>query len=202
MKHHTSNISIIVILLFSVLSWACNPSQSEQQDDTDLENAAADESVENVPDDKANRPSPFQEISGTIDDVNVMITFSSPGVKGRKVFGGLEPYGEVWRTGANEATTFEVDKDVMIEGQNLPSGKYSLFTIPKEEGAWTVIFNKVWDQWGAYEYNEQEDALRVEVVPEEIGETVERLSFEIVPSGQVKFQWANISLSIDVTSEG
>ena len=81
------------------------------------------------------------------------------------IWGDLVPYGKVWRTGANEATTFETDKDIMIKEQKLPAGKYALFTIPGET-EWTWIFNSVWDQWGAYKYDESKDVLRVKSTPE------------------------------------
>src|SRR5271156_4324063 len=81
-------------------------------------------------DDKSKRPSPPAKAEGTIDGAKVVIDYSTPSAKGRKMLGDKEPYGKVWRTGANEATTFEVDKNVKIEGKDLPAGKYALFTIP------------------------------------------------------------------------
>lgn len=155
----------------------------------------------NAQDDKASRPSPPDEVSATVDGTDITINYSRPSVKGREIFGGLEPYGKVWRTGANEATTFEVSNDVEIEGETLPAGKYALFTIPTE-GDWTVIFNKTPDQWGAYNYDEAQDALRVEVAPEDTPETVEMLTFDIGDDGQVTMMWADKSVSFDVSSAG
>ena len=109
-------------------------------------------------------------------DVDVTITYSRPGVKGRKIWGALVPYGlepgnkysdnkpYPWRAGANENTTIEVSKDVLIDGKALPAGKYSLHMIPSEK-EWVVIFNKKNDAWGSYKYNEAEDALRITVTP-------------------------------------
>ncbi|MEJ0056156.1 MAG: DUF2911 domain-containing protein [Bacteroidota bacterium] len=97
--------------------------------------------------DKAARPSPPAQVSKKTSNATVTINYGQPSVKGRKIFGSLEPYGKVWRAGANEATTFEVDKDVKIEGQSLPAGKYGFFAIPDEK-EWTIIFNKVPNQWG------------------------------------------------------
>ncbi len=122
-------------------------------------------------------------------------------MKGRTIFGELEPYGKVWRTGANEATTIEVSTDVEIEGEPLPAGKYALFTIPTEDD-WTVVFNKTPEQWGAYDYDEAEDALRVEVTPEETDEPTEQLTFEIGDDGQVTMMWANAAVSFNVASAG
>ena len=155
----------------------------------------------NAQDDKSNRPSPPAEASGTVDGTDITINYSRPSVKGRTVFGELEPYDKVWRTGANEATTFEVSTDVEIEGKPLPAGKYALFTIPTED-EWTIIFNKTAEQWGAFKYDEAQDALRVEVTPEETDELTEQLTFEIGDDGQVTMMWANTAVSFDVASAG
>ncbi|MFB6098104.1 MAG: DUF2911 domain-containing protein [Salinibacter sp.] len=112
---------------------------------------------------KKPRVSPNAAVSQTIGTTEVRITYGRPHVKGRTIFGGLVPYGEVWRTGANEATTFSVSSDVMIEGQPLSKGTYSLYTIPGKK-QWTIIFNKVANQWGT-EYDSSKDALRVKVTP-------------------------------------
>ena len=109
------------------------------------------------------RVSPNAAVSQTIGTTEVRITYGRPQVKGREIFGGLVSYDEVWRTGANEATTFSVSSDVTIEGEPLSAGTYSLYTIPGPE-AWTIIFNNVADQWGT-NYDDSEDALRVEVTP-------------------------------------
>jgi tetratricopeptide (TPR) repeat protein len=114
------------------------------------------------------RISPMATVSQVVGLAKVEITYSRPYVKGREVFGGLEPWGKVWRTGANEATTFALTDDAEIEGKSLPAGTYSLFTIPSEEGKWTVIFNKEANQWGAFQYDKEKDALRVEVAPETV----------------------------------
>jgi Protein of unknown function (DUF2911). len=110
------------------------------------------------------RVSPNAAVSQTIGTTEVRITYGRPQVKGREIFGGLVSYDEVWRTGANEATTFSVSSDVTVQGEPLSAGTYSLYTIPGPE-AWTIIFNNVADQWGT-NYDDSEDALRVEVTPE------------------------------------
>lgn len=117
------------------------------------------------------------EISQNVGDTKIEIIYNRPNVKGRSVWGGLVPYDEVWRTGANEATTFEVSNDVMINGQKLPKGKYSLHTIPTK-GDWTIIFNKTWNQWGSFNYDAKEDALRVTAKPM-TGDNMETMSFDI-----------------------
>ena len=83
-------------------------------------------------DDKSKRPSPPKTATGEVGDLKIAIDYGAPSVKGRKIFGEKEPYGKVWRTGANEATTFSVNKDVTINGNSLPAGKYALFTIPEK----------------------------------------------------------------------
>ena len=109
------------------------------------------------------RPSPNATVSQVAGFTNVAMTYSSPGVKGRQIWGALVPYGKVWRSGANEATSIELSTDVTVEGKPLAAGKYALFTIPGPE-RWTVIFNKT-QQWGAFDYKEADDALRVEATP-------------------------------------
>jgi hypothetical protein len=94
----------------------------------------------------------------------ITLTYSRPNVKGRKIFGGLQPYGEVWRTGANSATSIEFSENVIIEGNKVPAGKYGLFTIPGKD-EWTIILNKTWKQWGAYSYKQSDDFLRFTVKP-------------------------------------
>lgn len=110
------------------------------------------------------RASQRQAISQTVGDTQISIVYHRPNVNEREIWGKLVPYGEVWRTGANEATIFEVSNDVMINGQKLPKGKYSLHTIP-EKDQWTIIFNKTWDQWGSFNYKADDDQLRVTVKP-------------------------------------
>lgn len=110
------------------------------------------------------RVSPNAGVSQTIGVTEVSIRYGRPAVKGRAVWGELVPYGEVWRTGANEATTISFSNDVLIEGKKLAAGTYALFTIPGPD-TWTIIFNKTAKQWGAFRYDAAQDALRVDVKP-------------------------------------
>ena len=111
------------------------------------------------------RPSPNASVSQTIGVTEVTLSYSRPGAKGRKVWGELVPYGQLWRTGANEATTISVSKDVLIEGQKLAAGTYALFTLPTEN-EWTVVFNKNAKLWGTRDYDAAQDALRIKVKPQ------------------------------------
>jgi len=121
--------------------------------------------------------SPKASVSQTIGFTEITINYCRPGVKERKVWGDLVPYDKVWRTGANEATTIKFSTDVFIQGNKVGSGKYSLFTIPSEN-EWTIILNKVANQWGAFLYNEKEDVLRFKIKPSK-SEFNERLQFTI-----------------------
>ncbi|HET9487715.1 MAG TPA: DUF2911 domain-containing protein [Chryseosolibacter sp.] len=111
--------------------------------------------------------SPEEEVVFTQDDLTINVFYNRPSKKGREIFGGLVPYDQVWRTGANEATTFETNKDLLIEGQTLKAGKYSLWTIPRET-TWTIIFNSEHGQWGLNSQGEPNrnpdlDVLKVDV---------------------------------------
>jgi hypothetical protein len=106
------------------------------------------------------RESQRQEIAQTVGDTKISLIYHRPNVKGRKIWDGLVPYGKVWRAGANEATLFEFSKDVTINGKPLPAGKYSFHIIPAAS-EWTLIFNKDAGQWGSFQYNEKDDAVRV-----------------------------------------
>ncbi len=97
--------------------------------------------------DKSKRPSPPATATGKIGEATITIDYSSPSVKGRKIFGGLLPYGKLWRAGANEATLFQTDKAIKVAGKTLPAGKYSFFATPGEK-KWTVFFNSETGQWG------------------------------------------------------
>jgi len=122
------------------------------------------------------RPSPKASVMQTIGLTDVTVTYSRPGVKGRVIWGGLVPYGEPWRTGANEATSFVCSEDITIEGQKLAAGSYSLLTIPGKD-EWTVAFNSEKDLWGAYKYEPAKDVLRVQVRPRSAPTAVEWMEF-------------------------
>ncbi|MDX1638240.1 MAG: DUF2911 domain-containing protein [Balneolaceae bacterium] len=159
-------------------------------------------SHQSVAQDRANeaRVSPNASVSQSIGTTNVTILYGRPSVKGRNVFGGLEPYGEVWRTGANEATTITFSDDVLIEGEKLEAGTYGLFTVPGKED-WVVIFNNVPNQWGAFDYDSSEDALRVRVEPEQ-GRPMEQLMFYFedvtTSSGTAVMHWSEVKVPFTI----
>jgi hypothetical protein len=150
--------------------------------------------------DKSKRVSqPAQASVTTADGVKITIDYSAPLVKGREIWGPLVEFDKVWRTGANEATTIEFSKDVMIEGKKLPAGKYALFTIiPKEGSDVTIIINKESNQWGAFKYKESEDAMRFKVKSTKVATVQEALKFDVNKSGKVDFAWEKLRFSFNV----
>jgi hypothetical protein len=147
------------------------------------------------------RVSQSAAISQTVGTTKIDISYSRPGVKGRAIWGGLVPYNEVWRTGANEATSITFFDPVSVNGTMLPAGKYSLATIPTAE-EWTVIFSKQQDLWGMYEYKPEMDALRIKVKPQaaELTEWM-TISFPSVApdSAEVAIAWEKVRVAFTVT---
>ena len=142
------------------------------------------------------RTSPKAEVSGTVGGANVDIVYCRPSADKRKIMGELVPFGKVWRTGANAATTIEFDKPVKIEGKSIPAGKYALFTIPNEN-EWIIILNKDFNQQGAYNYDEGKDVLRVSVKPKKTGQHIE--TFTITPEkDKVSLKWENTEVGFKV----
>ena len=131
----------------------------------------------------------------TQSGVTITLTYGSPAIKGRTIGKTIDPYDDtLWRAGANEATTFAVNKDVMVEGKKLPAGRYALFA-KKHGSEWTFIFNKVWQTWGAYSYKENmaQDALQVKVMQAKGGSFYnERLKYVIDPQGIVYLFWGDM----------
>lgn len=146
------------------------------------------------------RISPKAEVMQTVGFTDVRIVYSRPGIRGRTIWGKLVPYDAVWRAGANEATKITFSTDVTVEGKKLKKGSYSLFAIPGKN-EWTLIFNKVADQWGAFEYNESDDALRVKVKTEK-AIWQEWLSYTINKatdtSAVIRLEWEKIKVPFKV----
>jgi hypothetical protein len=147
-------------------------------------------------DDKASRPSPPAQAIGTINGKNITIDYSRPSVKGRKIWGELVPYGQVWRAGANETTAFTLSTDAQVGGKDLPAGKYAFFVIPNEK-EWTVIFNKT-VKWGAFSYKQEEDVLRINVPAKKSPTFAEQLTYKVSPSGNVSLAWENAVIEFAV----
>jgi hypothetical protein len=172
------------------------------------------------------RPSPKATVMQRIGVTDVTITYSRPAVKGRKIWGDplpeqaatkgeatldnqnerpkgapIVPWGHVWRTGANEATMFVVTDDVLINGQKLPAGSYSLHTIPTKD-EWTIVFNGTANQWGSFNYDPAKDTLRVKAKPQWVNDSEEWLTYSIDPVGensaQVNIRWEKVSVPFTV----
>jgi hypothetical protein len=148
--------------------------------------------------DKSKRPSPPAKATvTTTKGVTISLDYSQPSVKGRTVGKEIAPFGEVWRTGANEATVFEVNKDVTIAGKTLAAGKYGLYSIP---GAteWTIIFNKKTDLWGSNGYSQDNDALRTVSKSGKTKAFTEKMTFVINQSGVVSLMWGDVQVDFKV----
>jgi hypothetical protein len=151
--------------------------------------------------------SPACTLKQRVGLTNIEINYSRPGLKGRVVVGKIDPYGKVWRTGANASTRITFSTPVKVNGTEVPAGTYGLFTIPGET-EWTVILNKVADKWGAYEYDAKDDVLRVKATPVKLTEAVETFTIDINDirdeSATLNLIWANwrvpVKLEVDLVS--
>lgn len=141
-------------------------------------------------------PSPPAKVEGKVGGVSVTIDYHQPSAKGRKIMGGLVPYGQVWRTGANATTSIEFDSDAKIEGKAVSKGKYGLYTIPGED-EWTIIINKD-IKWGSYDYAEKSDVLRVNVKPGKTASFVETFTIAI-EGNKVVLKWENTEVAFSVS---
>ncbi|RCH56586.1 DUF2911 domain-containing protein [Mucilaginibacter hurinus] len=140
--------------------------------------------------------SPRDSVTAKAGSATITINYGSPSVKGRKIWGSLVPYSQVWRSGANMATTFTTDKDITVEGKKLAAGTYSFFTIPTE-GDWTIIFNKIAVQPGSYKYDVAQDALRATVKPVKSAEKHERLVYKINTDG-FTLNWDDVTIPVSI----
>lgn len=147
------------------------------------------------------RPSPLEVVSMKWEDTYVKITYSRPHKRGREIFGNLEPYGKVWRTGANEATEITTTGDIKLAGNKVPAGTYTLFTIPQED-KWTIILNSDLGQWGAYRYDEEKDVLRFDVPTKKLPVTYEPFTIEFEQTANnvvLKMMWDQTGVEIPVS---
>lgn len=150
--------------------------------------------------------SPHESRSITIGLTEISFEYSSVGIKDREIWGGLIPYGEVWRTGANKNTIFTISDDVLVNGQELKAGSYGFHTIPGER-EWVIIFSNFSEAWGSYFYNESEDALRITVPAEEMDSKYEWMKFSFsnytATSVNISLKWAhrNIPFSVEIPME-
>lgn len=145
--------------------------------------------------------SPHEEVSATINGKKITISYGRPYKKGRVIFGGLEPWGKVWRTGADEATTLTTDGDLMIGPLHVIAGTYSLFTIPNEK-EWTLVLNRTAKQWGAFKYDQAMDYGRAAMTVAKTKEPVEQMTIAMEKKSDheavLKVMWDETVASIDV----
>jgi hypothetical protein len=150
------------------------------------------------------QPSSSQTVTQGFGLGTITLNYSRPNVKGREIFGYVEPYNKVWRTGANSATVITFSDDVTLEGNKVAAGEYGLFTIPGQD-QWTVILSKKAKQWGAYTYNQADDYLRFNVKPVKLQQPVETfaLQFENMypTTGELHLLWENTSLTIHLACD-
>ena len=128
------------------------------------------------------RASPHEKVSATVDGKTITIEYGRPYKKGREIFGGLVPWGQVWRTGADEATVLTTDADLMIGSLHIPKGTYSVFTIPNQN-EWTLIINKTAKQWGAFKYDQGTDLGRTTMKVRSNSSPVEQFTITLTPKG-------------------
>jgi hypothetical protein len=152
--------------------------------------------------DKASRPSPAAKASCALaDGKTVTVDYSSPRAKGRKIFGGLVPYGEVWRAGANDATTFVSATDLMVGGTHVPAGSYTIFAIPNKD-KWTLVISKKTGEWGIPYPGADSDLVRVDMKVSAVPSPVENftIAFDKTAGGcTLRMEWENTRASVDIS---
>jgi hypothetical protein len=198
---------LFLLSFFSLLlmAYSCGSGTKPAEQETESEELTVEQNVsipmegENytirVVDDQP--ASPRKEMTTTLGGVQVTVDYGSPSVKGREIWGGLEPYDRVWRAGANGATAVTFSDDVLVEGQPLAAGTYALFVIPRQ-GDWTVVFNSVAEQWGAYDHDPAKDVLRADISPRM--EEANQESLEYYSEGNdLVLRWEKIALPVTIT---
>lgn len=185
---------IVLIICMILISISCkhknkNDNSSDHDHDVKTSNSEVKKTL-----------SPHTSEMAVIEGAHIHIDYSSPGVRNRKVFGGLLAYDEVWQAGAHKATWIETNKDLEIEGKLLEAGKYGFFVIPSQKEEWTLIFNTHWNQHGKGEYNKDVDVLRVKTKPIETDSLTEHLTYTIKQTGDatgiLSMSWEKVSIQI------
>ena len=154
--------------------------------------------------DKAKRPSPPESVTCTLaSGKTIKVDYSSPRMKGRKIYGSLVPYGLVWRAGANEATTFHTDVDLTVDGKKVPAGDYTIFTIPNAD-KWKLIISKKTGEWGTDYPGEPNDLARVDMKVSALSAPMENFTISFVQSGKsctMQMDWESTRASIDLDAK-
>jgi hypothetical protein len=185
--------NVFYLAILSLLIVACKDKKQNQSVDQH-QNHKMEESTSS----SKKTLSPHKYAMAMIGDAHIHIDYSAPSVRGRIIFGGLLAYGEVWQSGAHNATWIETNKDILINENLLKAGKYGFFTIPTKD-KWTIILNKNWNQHGKDDYNENDDVLRIDVTPEISEEITEQLTYKVEglndKEGIISLSWEKVSVS-------
>jgi len=183
---------LLTIICLAILFVGCKNKSEKNEEHNHSKNT--NEQVEPV---KKEILSPHTSAMAMIGDAHIHIDYSSPGVRNRIIFGGLVGYNNVWQAGAHRATWIETNKDLIVDGNILPAGKYVFFTIPSKED-WTIMINKNWDQHGKDDYDEKDDVLRLKVKPILSEEITEHLEYKVSKvseeEGSISLTWEKVSL--------
>ena len=155
-------------------------------------------------DDPSKRPSPPAKAECKLaSGKSATVNYSSPRAKGRKIYGGLVPFGKVWRTGANEATSLTTDTAFTVGGKDVPAGSYTLFTVPNAD-KWSLVISKKTGEWGVPYPGEGDDFARVDMQASKLGSPMENFTINLKPSGNacnLQMDWENTRASIDLTEK-
>ena len=185
--------NVFYLAILSLLIVACKDKKQNQSVDQH-QNHKMEESTSN----SKKTLSPHKYAMAMIGDAHIHIDYSAPSVRGRIIFGGLLAYGEVWQSGAHNATWIETNRDILINENLLKAGKYGFFTIPTKD-KWTIILNKNWNQHGKDDYNVDDDVLRFDVTPEISEQITEQLTYQVEKlnnkEGIISLRWEKVSLS-------
>ncbi|MEZ4802275.1 MAG: DUF2911 domain-containing protein [Gelidibacter sp.] len=185
----------LTLLIVSALLFSCK-NEPRQAATEGHENHM--EPVESKEDNKKPVLSPHTSAMAMIGDAHIHIDYSSPGVRDRIIFGGLVGYDAVWQAGAHNATWIETNKDLVIDGQTLPAGKYGFFVIPSKED-WTVMINKNWNQHGKDDYDAKDDIIKFKVTPTISDTITEHLEYKVKEvsktEGSISMAWEKVTIS-------
>lgn len=189
--------TLLGTLLIAILSTNCIAQNTNNQTHNHSEKMNEKEVVT-----KKKVLSPHTETMAMIGDAHIHIDYSSPGVRGRIIFGGLVGYNTIWQAGAHKATWIETNKDLIIDGKTLPAGKYGFFTIPSND-EWTIMINKNWDQHGKDEYDEKDDVIRFKVKSILSATTIEHLEYKVKKisdtEGAISLAWEKVLIDFNFT---
>ncbi len=177
---------------------------TEEVEETTEAQESVVETIEKEIETNNDRKSPRTKLEIEADDLTFSVDYGSPRVKGRTIWGDLVAYDAVWRAGADETTAITFEHDVLFGDSPVSAGTYALFIVPHLEGNWEIILNEEWskeehDVWGAYDYDESKDVVRIEAKPQTVADNEENLTYDF-KAGEFIFRWEKIQLSVSLTA--